>query len=1391
MTSWNKEHIMIKRHFSLLAAILFLFLISFGRADAQVMTDYCQVPPYVIQNVPPNVMVVVDNSGSMYNFAYSDGFSTTNPADDNSCANSSSPCTGFTTPGAYPTSAPTATYDWTANPNHYYKYYGYFDPDYWYTYTTNRFVPSAPKTGSGLAGSRAKATAEWDGNFLNWLSMRRIDVLRKVLSGGKDTSGEGSGFDRLIGERADDPIRGLYKSVPDASGYVDNAYSGARCFIFDSSNAAGTSSFTVKDSGTCGSGGSSSSAFNVAVRVPSPVEGVVQDVSTKVRLGLAFYHTNTSSSTEGGFIQVAVTGTSLSSVINQINGHSPDSNTPLAETLWTVTGYFEQLAEDPNFVGGPGPRYNNGDYQINNNNDPFNYGTGGATRFPKCANSFVLFITDGEPCADGNLPTALKDYASGRSIFDCDGGICPAVSAVASGETYSFPETTFPSCGAGNFVAGMEDVALYMHTTDLRSNIPGNQTLTLYPVFAFGKGSTLLKFAAINGAFTDLNGNGIPDLQSEWDKNGDGQPDTYFEATDGSELEKAIKDAFSNMIARVASGTAASVLASGEGRGSNLIQASFYPRRRFGNDVIEWIGGIQNLWYYLDPQFAQTNLREDTVQDSMLQVKQDYIMKFFFDTVDQSTKAAFWRDDNGDGSLLSRPTPSVKLFEDVKNIWDAGKTLWNRDISANPRTIYTSVSGTTLLPFTTANAGTLASYMSTTDAANVITYLNGTDIILDLNNDNINDYRSRTVMSGNTTKVWKLGDILNSTPKIASSIPLNPYWAFVDPSNPTNRIYNDTTYDNDTGTPAYVKTNTYRNRGVVFVGANDGMLHAFNFGKLEVKWTGQGQFEKARLINPDTGAICSPTDTNPCGAELWAFIPRNVLPYLKYIPDPDYCHIYSVDLAPVVFDASIGTTGCTEANYWNCDKVGSEASWRTVIIGGMRLGGGCRNIGTSCNNDGIGTADCVKTPANGLGYSSYFALDVTDQNNPQLLWEFSSPDLGFATSGPAIVRISAKDGTGAPVHTKNGRWFVVFGSGPTGPIDSSFNQFLGRSDQNLKLFILDLKTGSPVRTIDTGIPFAFAGSMYHSVHDMDWPNHRHRYQDDAIYIPYTMRTSSSPYTWTNGGILNLLTTNPLTANKDEDLNPDNWVWRKVVEGSGLSNIGPVTASVQNLDDVLAQKSWIYFGTGRYYFAQGTTLDDADSQRRLYGLVHPCAIFTAGGAGESDYMHINPTCTDMINLPDAQVINVTNIGNVPTSSTAISAMKGWYVDLDSAGTYTYSPDPGRTFGAERLITDPFADPASEAVFFTTYKPYTEECSLGGKSFIWALKYNTGGVPENLRGNVMVQLSTGSIEQVNLQSALTGAGGRKSAAMEGEPPRGEGMAIIGSPPGASRVLQIKER
>jgi type IV pilus assembly protein PilY1 len=1326
------------------------------------MTDYCQVPPYVIQNIPPNVLILLDISGSMLNLAYRDGYQTpTNTADDRSCT-SADPC---------------MEYNWTGRPASH-RYYGYFDPDQWYTYASGVFTAAGPRSG-------AKQSSYWSGDFLNWLTMRRIDVMRKVLTGGRPNG------TKIDGQPADDAVRGLYKRITkaEALAYTPFTTTGNKdvIFVFDTGNS-GTSKFDAYSSqNTDTTNNTYSSADKITsqvvnqsiavnVTVPLPVEGVLQTVvGARARVGLLFYNTN-----DGGKVITDVGKdvagkSSLTDTINQINLSSPNTNTPLAEALWSATGYFAQQStisgyDSPN---GTDPSYHSADYGTTNNSDPMNFGTGGTPRWPVCQKNFVLLLTDGEPCSDGKIPTNIRDYPVGRSPFQCVVGTnyqsCPAT----SGTGWSFPASSLVnSLCSGTGVksthgdeSGIEDVALYMHTKDLRNSpaigpnntndITGFQNLTLYTVFAFGNGSTLLKYAAINGGFensgpTEMPSTGSP---SNWDKNGDGVPDTYFEATEGAELEQAVKDAFSGILKRASSGTAASVLASGEGSGANLIQAVFYPRRAVGNDVIWWTGALQNMWYFVDPFFANATIREDTTHDEVLNLANDDIVQFYFDPVSQLTQVRRWHsDDNGHATTQD----TTLSFENINSLWEAGKKLWQRNLSSSSRKIYTNNIGgvldnsTTMTQFSVGNATQLAPYMleAGDNVTKTINYVHGID-----NTDDL-DLRSRTVTFGSDNNVWKLGDVVNSTPRIVASVPLNKY----------DTVYSDTTYK------TFISdNNAYLKRGMVFTGGNDGMLHAFRLGKLELSWTGKTLVQKARITNPYSGTTL--------GDEAWAYIPKNALPYLKYLKDPDYCHLYYADLAPYVFDASInGLTTDTR----------TSDSWRTVVIGGMRTGGACDNSAgcTTANN-------CVKTPEGGAtGYSSYFALDVTDPLNPSLLWEFANPGLGFATTGPAVIRINAVNtSTSSRDRTLNGEWYVVFGSGPTGPIDSTNNQFLGRSNQDLKFFVLNLKTGTLVQTIDTNIHYAFAGSMINSVADFNLD-----YQDDLIYVGYVKRAGTSGnYTWTDGGVGRILTANTTPTNASGG----SWKWSPVIDG-----IGPVTSSVARLQNNNYGTNWLFFGTGRYFFENPPTgtnttpdIDDPTNQRRLFGLKDPCFI--------SHF--ISPTCTSSVTFStsDSTFPNVTSIASVPAESVANSSgFKGWYIDLDPSANYSYDNTAARLFRSERVITDPLAT-TSGVVFFTTYKPYGDECALGGKSFLWALRYNSGGVASSavMKGKALVQVSTASVEQLDLGTAFKmasgeGAGGlhkdgRRTGAIEGVPPTSQGLSLLSQPPPVKRIMHMMER
>lgn len=1220
--------------------------------------------------------------------------------------------------------------------------------------------------------------------------------------------------------------------------------------------------------------------------------GIINTLTGDVKFGLAYY----AGSDEGARIATDINFLTPVSMVNSIAGMRPSGWTPLGESLYEMTRYFRQDA----------PYYNNSpaDYSTGLSYDPYWYNFTDASitdRYVPCAKSFILFLTDGESTQDQNMQgTATSSPYSACTLTNikaCSGfGIPDANGSIAGVQRFAGTTigTTYASYGTDYII----DVAYWARTNDMRPGtcttvntvfdqcIPGNQNISLYSVFMFGKGSTLLKDAAIYGGFNDLNANNKPDCATSpaecyKDSNGDGiisptagvcsnsistvctsdanctspgickfdDPITYYEGEDGYELQDSILRAISDILRRVTSGTAASVLASGEGSGANLIQATYYPKRMFGSDEVSWIGAMQNLWYYVDPFFANSNIREEggTPKDGILNLKadtssqanMDYILQLYFDTTEQKARARRIEDLLGDG-VAGTQLPTID-FENLGNLWNAGTLLWSRNLSSAPRTIKTWIDKDSdgvfdageYVDFSTTAFNALSAGDKTvlrtslqaaddTEALKTISYIHGYDKFCTgtatpcaADSDCISPvtcsgsgYRARiaavdlngdgdAVDLGESPKVWKLGDIINSTPQIASWPQLNGY----------DQQYADSSYKdfvNDTGlTLPVTSTARYKNRGMVFVGANDGMLHAFKLGKLGLKWTSQTSTQKATLgkycaASPSTACYISTdcpsgdtcTSDTDLGKEVWAFIPKNVLPYLKYTYDPSYCHIYSVDLAPFVFDASIegpaSACGTATSNYWDCAK--NAASWRTILVGGMRYGGGCKDPTTYA---GAATAG-VKVPVTGQGYSSYFALDITDPYNPQLLWEFSSPELGFATAGAAIVRIGARtagatSSTADNPTTTNGRWFVVLGSGPTGGIDTADKQFLGSSDQELKLFVLDLKTGLLARpAIQTGIFNAFAGSiMRNSTQDSDLD-----YQNDVVYIPYVRKCAlgdtaaicdSAAGKWNNGGVLRLLTNEDLAGNTvgssgGTALNPANWVVSRVIDDAG-----PVTSSVVSLQSKKTGKLWLYFGSGRYFYKLSTVLDDADKVRNLYGLKDPC--FNGGAFLASCLAGTGASFTP------GELANV----NLATSGVTDTVDdQGWKISLDDCTTSAGAPVACSSayFRTERVVSDSSAS-TSGLVFFTTLTPFDDICSSGGDTAIWAVKYDTGGAGGTLlQGKILMQTATGAIEQVDMPTAFTEKSGRKTKHMPGAPPTGD-PPIMEPPTPVKRVLHMRER
>ncbi len=113
-----------------------------------VTADIAQTPLNLVHSVPPRILFAMSNDHALYYKAYTDW----NDLDGD---------------GATDTTYLSS-----------FSYYGYFDPAKCYEYENGRFVPKG--------GTKASFYCEgqWSGNFLNWATMSRMDIVRKVLYGG-------------------------------------------------------------------------------------------------------------------------------------------------------------------------------------------------------------------------------------------------------------------------------------------------------------------------------------------------------------------------------------------------------------------------------------------------------------------------------------------------------------------------------------------------------------------------------------------------------------------------------------------------------------------------------------------------------------------------------------------------------------------------------------------------------------------------------------------------------------------------------------------------------------------------------------------------------------------------------------------------------------------------------------------------------------------------------------------------------------------------------------------------------------------------------------------------------------------------------------------------------
>ena len=328
-----------------------------------------------------------------------------------------------------------------------------------------------------------------------------------------------------------------------------------------------------------------------------------------------------------------------------------------------------------------------------------------------------------------------------------------------------------------------------------------------------------------------------------------------------------------------------------------------------------------------------------------------------------------------------KPEPDASQPSGYKFVQD-GTRLWEGSVPpAGSRNIYTVLPGSaSLVPFTVANVNTFSPYLNVSDPADLVNYV----------------------------RQMPLGAIVGSTPAFLDVPSLDP---------PPDDEY-----------PTFREDNKDR-RSLIFVGGNDGMLHALD----------------ART-----------------GQEVWAFIPFNLLPKLRALRFGQSLDAfkYFVDSSPKISDV----------------KVNDE--WRTYLFFGQGPGGTFYNTLDVTMDDIASTVAEDSTDSGAL--LTYFA-------NPHAIeWKWSFPRLtsfdatiattharygelaaGVASAAEQSIGESWSDPAIGQVGSEDGPWVMIVGSGYL-KYSVQSNHRPNATRAGTTFYVFDVKNGAVLGHKDVG-----------------------------------------------------------------------------------------------------------------------------------------------------------------------------------------------------------------------------------------------------------------------------------------------------------------------------------
>jgi type IV pilus assembly protein PilY1 len=815
---------------------------------------------------------------------------------------------------------------------------------------------------------------------------------------------------------------------------------------------------------------------------------------------------------------------------------------------------------------------------------------------------------------------------------------------------------------------------------------------------------TPLWYAAKWGSFNDVDNNNLPNRSEEWDKNGDGVPDNYFEVKNPGELFNSLDKAFSQVLLREGTAGAVATVTQEVHQGDIVVRAAFESYDLADPSIYTWWGHLESYQPYSG------------------------CSGFGASSDCNSTAGCTWDSGSGscNGTVYSFQIYPSKFCMEMpsggRHCTDAGVVLNGQ--SAGSREIFTGHNASTKTLLSSLDNATLKVHkdfdgggVGSSDVSVLKDWISGS---------------STTAVNARDRKGWKLGDIVYSTP-----VAVGPPSVSAVPRHLADANFH-----------AFLDNKVHRDQ-MVYVGANDGMLHAFNLGFWDNS-TSPNKYVYDDFVGfPDTGK------------ERWAYVPSNMLSELQCLAISTYgeagCdHRFMVDLSPQAWDIKV------------------NGIWKSILLGGERAGG-----------------------------DTYFALDITnpDAGNATVLWEYS-----VLKNYPASANVTTLYSTAANyerLKTLPMSWSLPYvgrlrnsanGTTPVAFFGGGIREFQPEKVQatsSLKLNQLggaanlwrylyypsfhainldngtDLWKGAWTQMLQTGtfqntfkvntgstpvVPYAVSNVAAYDLFDTTGRSvTRGGIQDGFTDLLYAGDMNGTFYTM----VMN-------SAGSSPSVLPSCMVGRKVQLANtsthngtvGPANVNPFRGKRQpiTVTPVAAldtdKNLRVFFGTGKFDDVPTAAVNDKNDNATMsfYCLVENLAARLGNST--------STRCTGSTSVTTSPIKFSYNC-----SEDNGTRQYKWVKDVGNATHNATAPDGGSCFQCifdfvspgERVIDSALV--AGGYVFFTTFIPKSADCTAGGDAYLYVLDYMCK--PLKNAGQIIVQ-GGGGVSYYNVKGNTWGSG-----------------------------------